>query len=90
MTDLEVSKIIDECEKNALPDSEIDYSAIPPVRDFSGFHFANSKYLSSKHKKQLTSIRLDASLLDYLKSKGKGWKTELNDFLVEAVSNGML
>ena len=33
MKDLE--EIIAECERNAPPDDQIDYSQIPPITDFS-------------------------------------------------------
>ena len=36
MTDLEKSEIIAACEKNAVPENEIDFSEIPEITDFSG------------------------------------------------------
>lgn len=42
--------IINECEKQSVPDREIDCSEIPPITDFSGFHFGNENYCSTKNR----------------------------------------
>jgi len=46
----------------ARPDSEIDYSDIPPVEDFSRFY---------RPVKEMTTIRLDTDVLNWLRSQGK-------------------
>ena len=37
-------------------------------------------------KKQSTTIRLDSEIIDFFKSKGKGWQTEINDVLQRYVN----
>lgn len=78
--------IIKACERNTIPDSEIDCSEIPPITDFSGFHFSNEKYF--KPKREQVSIRFSKYLVDHFRGMGKGWQTKLNDFLMEAVARG--
>lgn len=88
MTDLE--KIIAECEKNAVPDSEIDYSEIPPTTDFSGFYPLNQHDKYFKPVKEQVSIRFNKVLLDHFRSKGRRWQSDLNDFLMKAYINGQI
>ena len=54
------------------PDSEIDYSDIPPIEDFSRFY---------RPIKSMTTIRLDADVLAWLRSQGKGYQTRINAIL---------
>lgn len=56
----------------AMPDSEIDYSGIPPIKDMSRFY---------RPVKEMTTIRLDADVLDWLRSQGKGYQTKINTIL---------
>ena len=56
----------------ARPDSEIDYSDIPPIEDFSRFY---------RPVKEMTTIRLDADVLNWLRSQGKGYQTKINAIL---------
>lgn len=86
MTDLE--KVIFECEKNAVPDSEIDLSQIPEITDFSNFKPLNSEYF--KPKREQVSIRFYSVLLDHFKQLGKGWQTKVNDFLMQAYLAGKI
>lgn len=80
--------IIRECEKHAVPDSEIDYSEIPPTKDFEGWQFGNKQYF--KPVKEQVSIRINKVLLAHLRSKGKGWQSQVNDFLMNAYANGQI
>ena len=80
--------IIADCEKNAVPDDKIDYSEITEITDFSGFHFANEKYF--KPVKEQVSIRFNKVLLEHFRSKGKGWQSEVNDFLMSAYMQGQI
>ncbi|MBP3417059.1 MAG: BrnA antitoxin family protein, partial [Spirochaetaceae bacterium] len=41
-------------------------------------------------KREQVSIRLSKYLVDHFKSMGKGWQTKLNDFLMDAVSKGLI
>jgi uncharacterized protein (DUF4415 family) len=61
----------------ALGDDEIDFSDIPPLeKDF----FANAE-LRLPEAKQTVTIRLDADVLDWFKSQGKGYQTRMNAVL---------
>lgn len=62
---------------DALTDEDIDTSDIPPLdADF----FANAELRMPEPKKPIT-IRLDADLLDWFKSQGKGYQTRINAVL---------
>ncbi len=66
-----------------MKDSEIDLSDIPEIRDWS-------KSVVGKFyrpiKKSLT-IRLDADVLAWLKSGGKGYQTRVNSLLRQAMEH---
>ena len=67
----------------ARPDGEIDYSDIPPLGDqFWARAVANPFY---KPVKQHASVRIDADVLVWLKSQGKGYQTRLNAILGRAM-----
>jgi uncharacterized protein (DUF4415 family) len=59
----------------AMPDSEIDYSDIPPL---TKDQLANA---FRPRDKQLISVRLDRDVLEWLKSYGEGYSTRLNGIL---------
>jgi uncharacterized protein (DUF4415 family) len=62
-----------------MPDEMIDYSDIPPLdEDFWKNAIRNPYY--KPVKKQLT-VRLDADLIAWLRSAGKGYQTRLNSIL---------
>ncbi len=59
----------------ARPDSEIDYSDIPPLTE---------EQLASAFRpkaKQLVAVRLDRDVLAWLKNYGEGYSTRINDIL---------
>jgi len=61
--------------------AEIDYSDIPPLgKSF----FKKARAAWPPAKKQL-SIRLDADVLDWLKSQGRGYQTRINRILRAAM-----
>ena len=60
-----------------MTDAEIDYSEIPPL---SRSFFTKARVPWPPAKKQL-SIRLDADVLDWLKSQGRGYQTRINRIL---------
>ena len=43
-----------------------------------------------KPLKESVTIRLDKALVQYFRSKGKGWQTKVNDFLVKAYRQGQI
>lgn len=90
MTDLEKSKIIEACEAAAIPDNEIDYSEIPEITDFSRFKPLSQHDEYFKPVKEQVSIRFNKVLLAHLRSKGKGWQSEVNDFLMSAYMQGQI
>lgn len=66
-----------------MPDSEIDYSDIPPLGDaFWKSAIRNPFY---KPTKQATTVRIDADVLLWLKSTGKGYQTRINAILRDAM-----
>ena len=90
MTDLEKSEIIAACEKNAVPENEIDFSEIPEITDFSGFKPLALHSECFKSVKEPITIRLDKALVLHFRSKCRGWQTKLNDFLVNAYRQGQI
>ncbi len=71
----------------AVPDEAIDTSDIPPVGDQ---FWANAVRFRDRALyrpvKRSTTVRLDADVLQWLKSKGKGYQTRLNAILREAMA----
>ena len=66
-----------------MKDSDIDYSDIPPLGD-EFFKKATVAWPPQKH--QLT-IRLDADVLHWLKSQGRGYQTRINRILRVAMES---
>lgn len=67
----------------ARPDSEIDLSDLPPL-DKSFWKNAIRNPFYRPVKQQLT-VRLDADVVAWLKRKGKGYQTRLNQVLRKAM-----
>ena len=66
-----------------MPDSEIDYSDIPPLEEsFWKNAVRNPFYRATKTH---TSVRIDSDVLAWLKLGGKGYQTRLNKILREAM-----
>lgn len=66
-----------------LPDSEIDFSDIPPLTDTFFENAVQGMMYRRLHKKQ-TTLRLDADILDWFKrhaKDGKGYQTDINKAL---------
>ena len=65
------------------PDSEIDFSDIPPLDErFWKNAIRNPFY---RPVKQQLTVRLDADVVAWLRSQGKGYQTRLNRVLREAM-----
>jgi uncharacterized protein (DUF4415 family) len=60
----------------ARPDSEIDYSDIPPLADMVRLY---------RPVKEMTTVRIDADVLHWLRSQGKGYQTRINAILRKAM-----
>jgi uncharacterized protein (DUF4415 family) len=63
----------------ARPDSEIDSSDIPEMTDEQWKH-ARRGHFYRPRKRQITA-RVDADVLDWLKSQGKGYQSRINAIL---------
>ena len=72
---------------DAVQDSEIDTSEIPPL---DAEFFGNAK-LRLPEKKQSVTVRLDADVLEWYRAQGKGYQTRMNAVLrlyMESHKNG--
>lgn len=67
----------------ARPDAEIDFSEIPPLED-SFWENAVRNPFYRPVKQQLT-IRLDADVVAWLRQRGRGYQTRLNEVLRRAM-----
>jgi uncharacterized protein (DUF4415 family) len=63
----------------AQPDSDIDYSDIPPMTDEQLKNAVRGRFYKPV-KRQITA-RVDADVLDWLKSQGKGYQSRINAIL---------
>ncbi|OAI10301.1 BrnA antitoxin family protein [Methylomonas methanica] len=66
-----------------MPDSEIDYSDIPPLDESFWKNAVHNPFY--KPTKTSTTVRVDADVLAWLKSQGKGYQTRINAILREAM-----
>lgn len=81
----ELKNFIAECERNAIPDEQIDTSDIPELteEDFARGHF---KYW--KPTKKSITIRIDVDLLAWIQNPGKkDYQARLNSTLRWAKMN---
>lgn len=65
-----------------MPDSETDTSEIAEIKDWS--HAFMGKFY--KPVKRPVSLRLDADVLAWIKSQGKGYQTRINRLLRSAMA----
>lgn len=63
----------------AMPDSEIDYSDIPPLTEAFWQNAVPNPYY--KPVKQSTTVRIDADVLAWLRAQGRGYQTRINTIL---------
>ena len=66
-------------EIEAIQDKEIDYAEIPEADE----SFWQRVELQMPQPKKGIYIRLDTDIIDWLKSKGKGYQTRMNAMLRE-------
>ena len=64
-------------ELKAIKDEDIDYSDIPELDE----DFWKRAELYMPQPKKGVYVRLDTDVLDWLKSKGKGYQTRMNAML---------
>lgn len=67
----------------ARPDSEIDLSEIPPLKESFWKNAVRNPFY--RPVKQQLTVRLDADVVAWLRQKGKGYQTRLNRLLREAM-----
>ncbi len=67
----------------ARPDSEIDFSDIPPLKESFWENAVRNPYY--RPLKQQLTVRLDADVVAWLRQHGKGYQTNLNRMLREAM-----
>jgi uncharacterized protein (DUF4415 family) len=65
------------------PESEIDYSDIPPLDEAFWMNAVRNPFY--RPVKTTTTLRVDADVLAWLKSQGKGYQTRINSILREAM-----
>jgi uncharacterized protein (DUF4415 family) len=66
-------------ELAVMPDETIDTSDIPELSDDAWAHGARGRFY--RPVKQQITARVDADVLDWLKSQGKGYQGRLNAIL---------
>ena len=68
-----------------LRDEDIDYSDIPPIRDFTGWRRAAMPVMDlvPEENKQQVTLRLDADVLGFFKSTGRRYQSRINAALRE-------
>ncbi|MCL2830363.1 MAG: BrnA antitoxin family protein [Betaproteobacteria bacterium] len=66
-----------------MPDSEIDFSDIPPLDENFWKNAVRNPFY--KPTKTSTTVRVDSDVLAWLKSQGKGYQTRINAILREAM-----
>jgi len=71
----------------AMPEGEIDFSDIPPLDE----RFFKNAVRGGLYRpvKASTTVRVDADVLLWLKSKGKGYQTRINAILRQAMQDEM-
>lgn len=69
----------------ALPDSEIDFSDIPPLKESFWKNAVRNPFY--RPVKQQLTVRLDADVVVWLRQQGKGYQTRLNQVLRQAMLN---
>ena len=67
-------------EIESIQDEDIDYSDIPEADE----SFWRRAELRMPQPKKGIYVRLDADVLDWLKSKGKGYQTRMNAMLADS------
>ncbi len=67
----------------SLPDSEIDFSEIPPLKESFWKNAVRNPFY--RPVKQQLTIRLDADVVAWLRRQGKGYQTRLNQVLREVM-----
>jgi uncharacterized protein (DUF4415 family) len=70
-----------------MPDDQIDYSDIPPLKD--DFFKNATRGHFYRPVKSSTTVRVDSDVLAWLKGQGKGYQTRINAILRDAMLHSM-
>ena len=70
-------------EVAARPDSEIDFSEIPPLKESFWKNAVHNPFY--RPLKQQLTVRLDADVVAWLRQHGRGYQTRLNQVLRQAM-----
>lgn len=70
-------------ELAARPDSEIDFSDIPPLTEKFWKNVVRNPWY--RPRKQQVTLRIDADILAWLRRDGKGYQSRLNSVLRNAM-----
>lgn len=71
--------------KTARPDSETDFSEIPPLEESFWRNAVRNPYY--RPLRQQLTVRLDADVVAWLRRPGKGYQTRLNQVLRTAMQD---
>jgi uncharacterized protein (DUF4415 family) len=74
----------DLAKLDTMTDADIDYSDIPELGDD---FFKNAELVNWPPSKAQLTIRLDADVLSWLKSNGRGYQTRINHILRVAMES---
>jgi len=67
----------------AMPETEIDFTDIPSTQEQDWLGAERGKFY--RPVKQQLTVRVDADVLAWLKSQGKGYQSRLNEILRSAM-----
>lgn len=83
LADLTPERLADLGKLAQMPDDALDYSDIPPLREADWSRaIRNPLYRPTKTH---ATVRIDADVMLWLKSQGKGYQTRLNAILRQAM-----
>jgi uncharacterized protein (DUF4415 family) len=76
---------------DSIRDEDIDFSDIPEITDFSGFHPWKDRHLyrPAKPLKAKVNCTLDADVVAWLKKDGRGYQTRMNAILRRAMADNL-
>ena len=72
-------------QQAAGDESDINFEDIPRVAELTAEQLASMVRFRERHRKVLVSVRLDQGVLEWLKSKGPGHLTRINDILANVM-----
>ena len=78
MTKLTAQKRKELVRLAKMPDSQIDLSDIPEIKNLPSDAVLGKFY---RPRKTSVTIRLDADVLTWLKASGEGYQTRINNYL---------